>query len=131
MAFETIRNISKKSYIRYLFSGGIAFVAEYSVFSLMVLLSVDVVAANTTSFITGLIVSFALNKKVVFISNGRTHSQAVKYVIIALINLVISNIVIHFFVIYFDANPFLMKIITIGLIACWNYVLFSKVVFKK
>lgn len=129
--YDKIRSISQKSYIKYLFSGGAAFVAEYSLFSLLVVLDVHLIIANTFSFIVGLVVSFTLNKKVVFGSTGQTHSQAVKYVVIALINLALSNIVIHVLVTQFDTNPFIGKIIMIAIIACWNYVLFSKIVFKK
>lgn len=129
--YNKIRSISQKSYIKYLFSGGAAFVAEYSLFSLLVVLDVHLIIANTFSFIVGLVVSFTLNKKVVFGSTGQTHSQAVKYVVIALINLALSNIVIHVLVTQFDTNPFIGKIIMIAIIACWNYVLFSKIVFKK
>ncbi|TAH36654.1 GtrA family protein [Candidatus Saccharibacteria bacterium] len=116
--------------LRFLIAGGLAACTEYGVFLLLHGLGLHLLVANSVSFCTGLLVSFTLNKKWVFSSGGKTHLEFIAYAGLAIVNLVLSNILIYIVVNRFGWLPWVAKILTMALIACWNYVIFSRVIFR-
>ena len=118
---------------RYLVSGGTSFVVEYSSFlALYYLFSMSAVGSNTISFILSLITSFSLNKLWVFKSNSQsrqTSHQLVIYAVAAGCNLIITDFAIHWLV-GIEVPAFAAKMLLIIAVACWNFLLFQKLIFK-
>lgn len=118
--------------MRFLLSGGSSALVEYSLFALLqmhfgrswLLLS------QSVSFAAGFLVSFFLNRSWVFRSSGTVHAELLKYGLIAGANLAAGNIMIALLVGPLQLNQFLSKFFVMGIIASWNYLLFSKIVFK-
>jgi putative flippase GtrA len=114
--------------LKFLISGGLAAATEYGSF-LLFTLALPVVAANALSFTMGLIVSFSLNRSWVFGSKGDTKKKFTQYLLLALINLMLGSLII-FVLVGLGISAFVAKIIIMLLIASWNYLIFSKMIFK-
>ncbi len=116
---------------KFLVSGGTAAVVEYSVFLLLLdVLHVHILAANLISFFCGLVTSFVLNRKWVFKSDNSIRSDFLRYFILAVINSSLSSLIIAFLVSGIGIIPYVAKLIVMITIAIWNYVIFSKFIFK-
>lgn len=117
--------------LKFLSSGISAAIVEYSLFTLLLHFKVAVVIANTLSFAAGLVVSFTLNKTWVFSVGGNSRVQFVKYSMLAAVNLAISNILIFYGTYSLKINELVVKLLVMVAIAAWNYVIFSKIIFRK
>ncbi|MDB5180431.1 MAG: hypothetical protein JWO54_189 [Candidatus Saccharibacteria bacterium] len=116
---------------KFLLSGGTAALVEYVVFLLLQHFMVGLLIANSISFLCGFVVSFILNRSWVFSSNGAVKKQLGSYTILAGINFLISNGVLWLLVEALNIPSPVAKLFTMVMIACWNYVLFSKIIFKN
>jgi putative flippase GtrA len=127
-------DILRIGFHRYLVSGGSAFFLEYgSFFVLLNLLHVQLYLANSLSFALGLSVSFLLNRNWTFKKetyHRKSHHQFVMYLLLALLNLFMTNLIIGSLK-HFGLSPLVGKIIAMGLIIGWNFSLFNKVIFKQ
>ena len=129
MAIRLVKKHEKL--LRFLVSGGLAAAVEYSLFLVLRLsFSNELVSLNTVSFIGGLFVSFNLNKHWVFDSKGGTMNEFFPYLVLAIINLVLSGIIISCLVGILNIQVFIAKFLVMALIATWNYFIFSKIIFK-
>jgi putative flippase GtrA len=118
--------------IKFIISGGSAAVTEYGAFLILhSVFGVYLLLANSLSFCAGLVVSFSLNRKWVFSSRGKMHVELVQYVSLAVINLFLSNLLIYVGVKKLDLMAAVVKIATMVLIAAWNYLIFSKLIFRQ
>lgn len=119
--------------IKYLVAGGTAYAVEIGTFSLIYyIIQLNPAVANAISFFAGMSVSFALNKYWTFSSVGqklRGHIQLSQYVLLAIVNVVITSILIG--VLIDGGIPgYIAKTLLIGMVAVWNFVIFKKFIFK-
>lgn len=123
----------EKRIIHYGISGFSAFIIEYGSFLILYYaLKLPVVLSNTLSFILGLITSFTLNKNWVFGHTVHTrtfYNQFLVYLSVAVVNLMVTNLAIHILAKYIPA--FVAKILLVLIVACWNFVIFKKIIFKS
>lgn len=120
--------------LKFLIAGGTAALVEYGVFAAInsFLTGEWVVLSQTVSFLTGFIVSFLLNKNWVFKGGGGAgKSQLLKYSLLAGINLLLSNIALWIFVENLEWNHSLAKFTVMAMVAVWNYLLFSRLIFME
>lgn len=125
--------MKQKRFMKFLISGIAAAIVEYSVFLWLHSIVGDkmIIASQSVSFLCGLMVSFVLNKNWVFKSDGNIKNELARYLILALINLFLSNILIwlltsEMYVIFWFA-----KFIAMASVAIWNYIIFQKIIFKN
>ncbi|GAC1391732.1 MAG: hypothetical protein NVSMB46_05360 [Candidatus Saccharimonadales bacterium] len=121
--------------IKFLISGLIVISIEYSVFILMIhFVRLGLIYANSLSFVTSVIISFILQRNWTFKSKENIQYSMFKqinlFIILALINLVLSNLII------LAAHKFLglvyaSKLISIFCIAIWNYIIMNNVIFTN
>lgn len=117
---------------RFLLTGGAAAGVEYTIFLLLNIFFAEkwIFVSQTVSFLAGFVVSFLLNKTWVFRSQAGAKGELVRYGILGAINLVLTNVLLVFLtsigIIYWIA-----KIILMGMVATWNYLIFQKLIFKK
>ena len=118
---------------RFLISGGCAAATEYLIFIvLQATLGPDALTLSQSfSFACGFVVSFLMNRLWVFNSGGAWTSDLMRYSLLAAINLVLGNIAIDFFVGPASLHPLVAKLAVMVLIAAWNYLIFSRVVFRQ
>ncbi len=125
-------NSSLISLIKFVISGLTAAAIELCSFLFLIhVIDRGLILSNSISFILGLITSFSLNKLWVFRGKQRinTKKQFLFYVVLAIFNLLITNILIHL-IVGADVKAEVAKIMTICLIAVWNFAIFKLVIFK-
>ncbi len=129
---ELAKKIIEKRLAHYVISGATAFTIEYGSFLILYYsLHVHAVVANTISFSLGLLTSFLLNRLWVFGQsehNMQVTNQLSLYLITGLINLLITDVAIHFLV-RAGIPAFLDKVGLVILVACWNFIIFKKIIF--
>lgn len=129
---------SDRRFLSYIVVGLLAFFVEYvSFLGLLNILHVSygLSVAQTISFSVGLLVSFLGNRNYTFNTKDASyrHSkkhQAVRYVTLAITNLLITNALIYIFVDQLLIMPMVAKVIVMFLIIPWNYILFRSFIFK-
>lgn len=120
-----------KRLFKFLFSGGAAALIELSIFLLLKHEGATTVLANSMSFIAGLLVSFTLNRTWVFRSVGNKTREIAAFVLLALFNLLLSNILLFISVDVIGIKSAVAKFVSMVVIAGWNYYIFPKAVFRK
>ncbi len=115
--------------IKYGFFGAATAGFEFVVFLLLSPWT-HVYVASTVSFLAGLIVSCVFNKFFVFKNSmGVGKSEVAQFFTLGLINSQLSSMMT--WSISLILPEFIAKIISMGVIAVWNYLLMNLVIFKK
>lgn len=119
----------------YLLIGGSAFVGEYMAFVVLSSLGVGLVSAQSLSFTIGLIVSFTGNRNITFNSGKSDYilsrrSQLWRYVLLAGINLLLSNTLIYVLVDIWGVWALIAKVVVMISVVCWNYAVFNRIIFQ-
>jgi putative flippase GtrA len=133
------KNYPIKRFITYGVVGVLAFASEY--FSFIIIIhalttSYSLLVAQSISFSLGLIVSFTGNRFFSFNDASRSYTHNIKrqvgmYLVLAGINLLLSNIVIQLLVNVFLITPPISKLIVMSMVVLWNYIIFNKLIFKS
>lgn len=123
-----------KTFRRYLIVGSSAFVVEYGTFYLMYyLFHWHLILANSLSFILGLLTSFILSRIWTFYGQdykNKLHAQFGMYISIALLNLLLTNLIVSWLK-YADLAPKFGKLFAMVFTSLWNYLLFKRIIFTK
>lgn len=131
---QTIEKLPKSLSVRFVAIGCATFLVEYIVFYILyVFLHWNLLLANSLSFAVGLSMSFGFNRTWAFKKNNyhhKVHHQALIYVILALTNLIANNIIVGGLKIV-SIDPRIGKILAIGIIAIWNFIIYKHIIFKE
>lgn len=118
--------------LKFLVAGGTAAIVEYGIFLLGITLfgktDFSEIVAHIVGFSLGFIISFTANKFWVFQHDGKTSTQLVKYIALALINLLLSTLLLQG-LIWLGLHPLVAKFLVMGSVAVWNYLLLQKLIF--
>lgn len=118
----------------YVATGIATFGTEYVIFLITYYLAgLPVAYANFISFAAALSVSFLLNKKIVFKvvqPRNKLLKQLLQYFSLAAVNLLITTVGIYY-VVEAGLPAFLAKLIFIGIVASWNFIMYKRVIFSK
>jgi putative flippase GtrA len=129
---QAISKLTEESFSRYVLAGAGAFVIEYGSFYLMyVRLKGPLYLANSISFGLGLLTSFLLNRLWTFGHKSyskRTAHQLSFYITLALVNLLLTNVLVGLLK-QVEVNPRIGKLIAMIVTSLWNYVLFKAIIF--
>ncbi len=138
---KSLSKAAKLQKIRFVIVGLVNTGVDFSIlFLLIALFSLPAVVANMGSTIIALAVSYALNKRAVFGDNSaKSIRQIVTFVTITLFGLwVLQGIVIMglptllwmFYGVGDGTALFIAKLIAIAVSLVWNYLWYSRVIFK-
>ena len=126
-----------KQILKYTVTGGLAFLTEYGSFLFLTFVAgVNVlVISQTVSFCLGLLVSFLGSRQFTFkdaekIYQRNKKTQLTSYLLLAIFNLLVSNLLIHGLVDYMDIPSWIAKALTMAAVVMWNFVIFKKIIFK-
>ncbi len=118
-------------FIRYATTGGISFGIEYTTFYILFnVVGLWYVWSNSIAMTFAFCISFTLNRFWSFKSKGNGFKQFIMYGTLFLINLFVSNVIMLLFTDVLGIKPLLSKLIAVGIIVCWNFVINKKVIFK-
>ncbi len=116
---------------KYFITGLSAAALEYGLFTLLTeLAGMRDVIPHAISMSAGFILSFILNRQWSFKSQGNVSKQLFLSVALFLINLCISSYVIYLLVDKAGIWDKLAKLLVMGMIMLWNFVLFKKIIYK-
>ncbi len=141
---ETVQTLLRSEKVRFGLVGGVNTATDFGIlFILVKALGVPVFAANIVSTSVAIGVSYLLNKKAVFGSNDQANKRQITlFIIVTLTGLwIIQTIIIAlvsqlFYVsLHTDAHNifvlFVSKVLATAATLVWNYIWYSRVVFKK
>lgn len=133
-----VKNKAEK--IRYTVVGSFNTVVDFGLLFILSWLGLPVIAANITSSTTAFIVSFVANKKFTFkTTDTNVKREIILFVIVTLFGLWVLQSIIILAVkpvvglVFSDDNLILLfsKLAATAVTLVWNYVLYSRVVFKQ
>lgn len=115
---------------RYLFVGVLSAGFELAAFQILFLLTAHSVAiANPIAVTAATLLNFALNRTWAFRSRSGVVRSALAYLALFVFNTTFSTLTIT----WLAASgwlPIIAKVVTMGCITAWNFVLYRKVVFR-
>ena len=115
---------------KYMITGGLAFISEYIAFHLL-LPEASKFMANSVGMLIGFWISFLLNRYWSFASKDKIYIQLLRYSVVFLINLIISNLLMYVFSDRIGMHPSVSKLIIMCLIVGWNFLIFKKIIYKR
>ena len=124
-----LRRIGMKKIGKYGIFGVITAGLEFVIF-MVLSMWMHIYAASALSFLAGLATSFVFNKFVVFKNSKKvTRREVVQFFALGLVNSQLSSLITLVAVLVVPRS--VAKIISMGTIATWNYVLMNFIIFKK
>lgn len=128
-----VRKILNNKIARYLVTGGGSYAIELAVLYTLVSGGTDKVVAVAISFWFGLLISFLLQKFFAFSNTQRTYKkilwQTASYTALVLVN---YGFTIFFVSSFADTiGLFVARTLALIITTGWNFVIYSKVIFKK
>jgi len=128
-----------KRVVTYGVVGILAFASEYLCFLCLIHFLASpysLLVAQSLSFSVGLIVSFTGNRLFSFNDAGRTYSHDIQkqvglYLVLATINLLLSNVIIQLLVNSFSFVPVIAKLVVMCIVVLWNFIIFNKLIFRS
>lgn len=126
--------LNNSTAIKYLLTGGLAFTVDYLLLvTSYYLLSFPLWLATTLGYLGGMGVSFSVNRIWVYSKTGRQRrmtKQLIEYALLLLFN--------YAFTVYsikwlnsVGITPAISKVVVTGMIVCWNYLIFTKIIFTN
>jgi putative flippase GtrA len=135
--YKLFKEPTKNAFIqlfRYFFSGGIAFVVDISIlFLLTEYLGVHYLLAASLGFSVGLIITYLLSIHWIF-DERRIDKKTLEisiFAIIGLVGLVLTSGFMWLFTSVLLLHYLLSKILTTGIVMCWNFVAKKFILFTK
>ena len=135
--FMPLRSTKKdiERIVRFLVAGGCAALTEYIAYvTLLYGIHAALIFSQPFSFAVGLIVSYLLNKHLVFRAPVNTKKQLTHQILpflgLGLFNMVVTTVIIGVIVDVLNINELIAKLIIMALVAVWNYLIFSRVIFR-
>ncbi len=117
--------------IRYGMIGGVSSSIDFIIYTILVTAHLNVLVANVIGVNIGILTSFVLNRQYNFKVKDRVKQRFISFYTIGLIGLGISSAFLYLFVDLWDMNKVYSKVITIILVAIIQFILNSRVTFKK
>lgn len=128
-----LRYLTENKLARYILVGGSSYLFELAVLYSLIFLGVHKVLAVGIAFWFGLLLSFILQKLVAFNNKERTYKkilwQSVSYGILVIINYTFTLLVVSTFSDEFGI--FLTRTVALIITTGWNFIIYSKIIFRK
>ena len=124
-------------FVRYLVTGGLAFVVDFGLFALcLYVLDWHYLLANLVGLVAGLVLNYAMSIVWVFTACKRTleKQKAAEFVLFALVGIAgvgINQLLMYLMVDGMALNEMLSKIIAAALVLMWNFGARKLLLFKK
>ena len=118
---------------KFIVSGGTAALVSLVLFYVFWnVLHVWYLLASVLSFMLSVVVGFYLQKYFTFkdVSKSNTRKQAVVFLLVSILNLLINIILMAFFVEVLFIDEMLSKVTTLAILSIWNFFVYKKFVFK-
>ena len=124
-------------FLRYLFTGGLAFVADFGLFALCLrVLEWHYLLANLVGLIAGLVINYIISVRWVFAGCKRNFGDARKiefsiFSIIGILGVGFNQLLMLLLVGYGNFNEMLSKIVAAGIVLIYNFLARKFILFHK
>jgi putative flippase GtrA len=126
---KTKKNL--RQFLRYLIVGGCSFLLEYGLFFVLLQeYKVHYLIANSIVYSSVSFINFIANRALTFRSQENFKRQLTLYISLILFNFFASNLVLYILSGVLQIKPLLAKIVVMGMVVCWNFVLYKKVIYR-
>lgn len=78
-----------------------------------------------------IVYNFTLNRNWSFRSNGHKKKQFAKYMTLQVWNYLFATTALWFFVSQYAIDPLIAKVMAIGIVVSWNFILYKFVIYKN
>ncbi len=120
-----------RNFLLYGIIGAISAGFDFIVYSLLTCISIDILISNVISVHCGMLCSFILNREFNFRVKDKVGHRFIRFYLIDLLGLAISTGALYLAVNQFNLDPKLSKLCTIGVVACFQFVLTKLIIFKR
>lgn len=120
-----------KQIIKFSFSSLISFGIDYSLYSLLMLLTTNIIIANIIARIVSGMANYAINKNLVFNTKGKIYKSFYQYIILAILILGLNTLFLNTLVNVIGLNAFVSKIIVEIFLFLFSYIIQNKIIFNK
>lgn len=117
--------------IRYGVIGAFSSSVDFVAYTLLVMTGVHLMSANVCGVIMGIFTSFLLNRRYNFKVTDRVVKRFLSFFAVGLIGLGLSSALLYVFVERLSVNEIVAKIVTIFVVAVFQFCLNSSITFKK
>ncbi len=119
-------------FIRFAGVGLLNTAIDFGLLSLLLYWDVPLLVANTLAFLAAVINSYFMNKYWTFgVHGASTWPQFLKFLIIASVGLIISDLIVGLLVLKFDLWLTFAKILSVVLVVTWNFLASKYLVFDQ
>jgi len=131
--FNTLKDsvLIYKEIFKFLISSLCCFIIDYSLYSILILTTNNLVISNIMARIISATINFNINKSKVFKSNGKYVKQACSYFVLALVILILNTTILSVFVNYFTINQYIAKLLTEIILLFFSWTIQKKIIFKR
>lgn len=127
---EYLNLITLMQFLKYVANGLICFGVEFStLYWLTEYVKLWYIVSNSIAFIISNVLNFLINRFWAFQSRAKVTRQFAMAITLGLFNLLASNIIMYLLTDICHLYYLLSKVITIGIIASWNFILYKKVIY--
>lgn len=114
---------------KFIIAGGVGFIVDFSLLSLMLWIGLDPITGRLVSFSFAVITTFFVNKNYTFKSEGNIFKQFQKYLLGSLFGLGVNWTAYSLFLAY--SSPQISLIIASALAMIVNFAFYKFIVFKR
>lgn len=118
-----------KQILLYILSGGTGAVVEIVSYLLLLRWGMWYIGASVIAFVLSYVTAFTLHKYIVFKKPDDFLKHLKRHLTVEVFNLLVTNILLFVLVEYTQLGEEWSKILTMGLGATWNFLLFKFLVF--
>lgn len=137
--FDPVRDSYEiyKEIIKFSFSSGIGFLADYFLYSVLIILTqgmplnLSLGISNVAARVVSAIINYSLNRKYVFKDDGQVLKTATQYAILATVILILNTLLLSLLVDTVLPNRFIAKIIVEVILFLFSCFAQKKVIFKN
>ena len=120
-----------KEIIKFSLSSVAGFISDYIIYSLMILITSNIVLSNVIARIISATINFSINYRLVFKAKGKVLNSAMRYFVLALCILIGNTVVLKLVTSKLAINPFAAKIITELVFFAGSFIIQRSFVFGK
>lgn len=119
----------RKQFVGFLFAGGVATGLNYGVFVALLFVGLNYLLASAVGYMSGIVVSFALNRWAVYSSRGDLRREFLRYAAVYLLALGLQLCVLQVLV-RSGLEPIWANAIAIALVVVTNFFIVRRFVFR-
>ena len=122
------KKLKEKEIFKFSFSSLISFIIDYSLYTIVIMISNNTILSNILARIISSIVNYVLNKRIVFKSKNSKVIEIIKYYSLAVVILIVNTLILKLLSNYI--YPLIAKLLTELILFIISFIIQKKYIFK-